>query len=152
MILNSVRETVAEPYFLSILQHLLSIRDDIYARSVAHTRTHTHTLCLTHSLTHSSSLPTKRVFLVFGWLVGGSKYEEVNRFCVWWWWIKIAARVNKIVQKITTTNVWACAHTHARMHAYTCTCACICMCTHKCISCTIKLILLYTKSLVLCSK
>ena len=34
MIMSSVRETVAEPYFLSILQHLLSIRDDIFARSV----------------------------------------------------------------------------------------------------------------------
>ena len=36
MIMSSVRETVAEPYFLSILQHLLSIRDDMFARSVTH--------------------------------------------------------------------------------------------------------------------
>nr|QAT94454.1 diaphonous [Bradybaena similaris] len=29
---NTISNTVAEPYFLSILQHLLSIRDDMYAR------------------------------------------------------------------------------------------------------------------------
>ncbi|CAG5134080.1 unnamed protein product, partial [Candidula unifasciata] len=32
VILSTVSNTVAEPYFLSILQHLLSIRDDMYAR------------------------------------------------------------------------------------------------------------------------
>nr|AOV18876.1 diaphanous-related formin 2 [Peregriana peregra] len=32
LLLRSVGNTVAEPYFLSILQHLLLIRDDIYAR------------------------------------------------------------------------------------------------------------------------
>nr|QAT94453.1 diaphonous [Bradybaena similaris] len=32
LIMNTVRDTVAEPYFLSILQHLLYIRDDIFAR------------------------------------------------------------------------------------------------------------------------
>nr|UIX27111.1 diaph-b [Tauphaedusa tau] len=32
LLLSSVTNTVAEPYFLSILQHLLAIRDDLYAR------------------------------------------------------------------------------------------------------------------------
>ncbi|XP_055958630.1 protein diaphanous homolog 2-like [Patella vulgata] len=32
IIINTVGNTVAEPYFLSILQHLLSIRDDTYSR------------------------------------------------------------------------------------------------------------------------
>lgn len=34
LIHNSVKDTIAEPYFLSILQHLLCIRDDMYSRSV----------------------------------------------------------------------------------------------------------------------
>lgn len=29
-----MKDTIAEPYFLSILQHLLCIRDDMYSRSV----------------------------------------------------------------------------------------------------------------------
>ena len=29
---NTVKDTVAEPYFLSILQHLLCIRDDLFSR------------------------------------------------------------------------------------------------------------------------
>lgn len=32
LIHNSVKDTIAEPYFLSILQHLLCIRDDMYSR------------------------------------------------------------------------------------------------------------------------
>ncbi|XP_060063333.1 protein diaphanous homolog 2-like [Ylistrum balloti] len=32
LVANSVKDTVAEPYFLSILQHLLCIRDDVYSR------------------------------------------------------------------------------------------------------------------------
>ncbi|XP_078323555.1 protein diaphanous homolog 2-like isoform X6 [Crassostrea virginica] len=32
LIHNSVKDTIAEPYYLSILQHLLCIRDDMYAR------------------------------------------------------------------------------------------------------------------------
>ena len=35
LLMNTVNNTIAEPYFVSILQHLLSIRDDMYARSVA---------------------------------------------------------------------------------------------------------------------
>ena len=80
MILNSVRETVAEPYFLSILQHLLSIRDDIYARSVAHTRTHTHThsVSLTHSLT-PHPYPQKEFFwCLVGWLVAVSMKRLID--------------------------------------------------------------------------
>ncbi|XP_021363038.1 protein diaphanous homolog 2-like isoform X2 [Mizuhopecten yessoensis] len=32
LVANSVKDTIAEPYFLSIMQHLLCIRDDVYSR------------------------------------------------------------------------------------------------------------------------
>ena len=32
LINNTVKDTVSEPYFLSILQHLLCIRDDLFSR------------------------------------------------------------------------------------------------------------------------
>nr|ALX18036.1 diaphanous-related formin [Lymnaea stagnalis] len=78
LLLSSVGNTVAEPYFLSILQHLLLIRDDIYARPQYYKLIEE---CITQIILHRSGCDpdfrqTKRFDIDVEPLLNRSKFED----------------------------------------------------------------------------